>query len=143
MQRIAGVLTVLAAVVLVLVAARTLLVAGRRYRRGDADGISGPRPADPPVRAYATLVAMTAVNPATVITFAAVVLGRSAGDGSFGGATVALFAVGAFGASAAWQLLLAGGGSLLGRLLTGRRGQLAISTCSAVIMLGLAVAVLV
>lgn len=141
-QRIAGVLTVLAAVVLVLVAARTLLVAGRRYRRGDADGISGPGRLTP-VRAYATLVAMTAVNPATVITFAAVVLGRSAGDGSFGGATVALFAVGAFGASAAWQLLLAGGGSLLGRLLTGRRGQLAISTCSAVIMLGLAVAVLV
>ena len=34
-------------------------------------------------------------------------------------------------ASATWQLLLAGGGSLLGRLLTGRRGQLGIPICSA------------
>ena len=86
---------------------------------------------------------MTAVNPATVVTFAAVVLGRSAGDGSFDWATVVLFAVGAFAASATWQLVLVGGGSLLGRLLTGRRGQLGISICSAVIMLGLAIAVLV
>ena len=54
-----------------------------------------------------------------------------------------LFAVGAFVASAAWQLLLVGGGSFLGRLLAGRRGQLGIAVCSAVLMLGLAVAVLV
>ena len=63
---------------------------------------------------------MTAVNPATVVTFAAVVLGRSAGDGSFDWATVVLFAVGAFAASATWQLVLARPAcSLLGRLLTG------------------------
>ena len=141
-ERVAGVLTVTAAIVLVLVAARTLQVAIRRYRRVDDAGISGPSRLTP-LRAYATLIAMTAVNPATVITFAAVVLGRSAGDGSFDWATVVLFAVGAFGASAAWQLLLAGGGSMLGRLLTGRSGQLGISICSAAIMLGLAVAVLI
>jgi arginine exporter protein ArgO len=139
-QRAAGVLTVAAAVVLVLVAARTLQVAVRQSR-ADPSALSGPSRLTP-LRAYGTLIAMTVVNPATVITFAAVVLGRSAGDGSFHWAAVALFAVGAFGASAAWQLLLAGGGSLLGRLLTGRRGQLAISTCSAVIMLGLAIAIL-
>jgi hypothetical protein len=38
--------------------------------------------------------------------------------------------------------MLAGGGSLLGRLLRGRRGQLGIAICSAMIMLSLAVAVL-
>jgi arginine exporter protein ArgO len=140
-QRIAGALTVTAVIVLVLVATRTLQLAVRRYRRADAAWISGPSRLTP-LRAYGTLMAMTVVNPATVITFAAVVLGRSAGDGSFDWATVVLFAVGAFVASAAWQLLLVSGGSLLGRLLTGRRGQLGISICSAVIMLGLAVAVL-
>ena len=81
---------------------------------------------------------MTAVNPATVITFVAVVLGRQTTDGGVSGAAVVLFAVGAFVASAAWQLLLVGGGSLLGRLLRGRRGQLGIALCSAALMLGLA-----
>ena len=56
---------------------------------------------------------------------------------------VGLFTLGAFVASAAWQLLLVGGGSLLGRLLNGRRGQLGIAIASATIMLGLAVVVLV
>ncbi len=142
LQRIAGGMTVAAAIVLVLVATRTLQLAIRRHRRPDAEAISGPSRLTP-LRAYGTLIAMTAVNPATVITFAAVVLGRTAGNGSYDWASVVLFAVGAFGASAIWQLVLAGGGSLLGRLLTGRRGQLGISICSAVIMLGLAVAVLV
>jgi arginine exporter protein ArgO len=55
---------------------------------------------------------------------------------------VALFALGAFSASAMWQLMLAGGGSLLGRLLHGRRGQLGISLGSALIMLALSAGVL-
>jgi arginine exporter protein ArgO len=135
------VLTVLAAVVLVLVATRTLQQAVRRYRatavatRAAPSGLS-------PRRAYLTLVAMTAVNPATVITFVAVVLGRQTTDGGVSGSAVALFAVGALVASAAWQLLLVGGGSLLGRLLRGRRGQLGIALCSAGLMLVLAAAVL-
>ena len=142
-QQVAGVLTVTAALVLALVAARTMLVAIRRNSRGDANGISGLPKRLTPLRAYGSMIALTAVNPATVITFAAVVLGRSAGDGTSDWAGVVLFAVGASGASAAWQLVLVGGGSLLGRLLTGRRGQLGISICSALIMLGLAVGVLV
>ena len=105
--------------------------------------ISGPSRLTP-LRAYGTLIAMTAVNPATVITFAAVVLGRSCRERLVRlGQRARSSPSGAFGASAIWQLVLAGGGSLLGRLLTGRRGQLGISICSAVIMLGLAVAVLV
>ena len=87
-----------------------------------------------PARAYLSLFALTAINPATVITFAAVVIGRSQIGSSW--LAVALFALGAFLASAMWQLMLAGGGSLLGRLLRGRRGQLGISLCSALIMLG-------
>jgi arginine exporter protein ArgO len=63
-------------------------------------------------------------------------------DGDLSWLAVGLFALGAFVASAVWQLLV-GGGSLLGRLLAGRRGQLGIAVASALIMLGLAAAVLV
>ncbi len=141
LQRVSGGLTLAAAVVLVAVALRTLQVAVRRYRSA-APGIASLDPQLGPFRAYLTLIGMTAVNPATVITFAAVVLGRSA-DARSTGIAVALFALGALAASAIWQLLLVGGGSVLGRLLRGRRGQLGIALGSAAIMLGLAVAVLV
>jgi arginine exporter protein ArgO len=140
-QRFAGALAVVAALVLVAVAARTLQLAVKAFRDGTAS--AGRRAGRlTPARAYLSLVAMTAVNPATVVTFAAVVLGRGAGHKPAGWMTVALFALGAFAASAAWQLLLAGGGTVLGHLVSGRRGQLTIATCSAVIILGLAVAIL-
>ena len=138
--RIAGVLTVVAAVVLVVMAARTLQLAIRRYRSGVAAAVGAGRLT--PLRAYLTLIAMTAVNPATVITFAAVVLGRTAAGDAVSWWTIGLFAVGAFAASAGWQLLLAGGGSLLGRMISGRRGQLGIGVASALVMLGLAVGIL-
>ncbi len=128
-----------AAVLLAAVAVRTLQLGIRCYR-GTTGDISPPRELTP-VRAYLSLVALTALNPATVITFAAVVMGRSH-DGGSSLPAVALFAIGAFVASAAWQELLTGGGNLLGRLLSGPRGRLGISVCSALIMLGLAVDVL-
>jgi arginine exporter protein ArgO len=130
----------IAASVLVGIAIRTALLAVRRYR--DGGGAVGRHRELTPARAYASLVALTAVNPATLITFAAVAVGRSSSLGSSTMLAVALFAIGAFAASAAWQLLLTGGGNLLGRLFNGRRGQLTISACSAVIMLALAVGVL-
>lgn len=130
----------IAASVLVGIAIRTALLAVRRYR--DGGGAVGRHRELTPARAYASLVALTAVNPATLITFAAVAVGRSSSLGSSTMLAVALFAIGAFAASAAWQLLLTGGGNLLGRLLNGPRGQLTISACSAVIMLALAVGVL-
>lgn len=130
----------IAASVLVGIAIRTALLAVRRYR--DGGGAVGRQRELTPARAYASLVALTAVNPATLITFAAVAVGRSSSLGSSTMLAVALFAIGAFAASAAWQLLLTGGGNLLGRLLNGPRGQLTISACSAVIMLALAVGVL-
>jgi arginine exporter protein ArgO len=128
-----------AAVLLAAVAVRTLQLAIRRYR-GTSGNISPPRELTP-VRAYLSLVALTALNPATAITFAAVVMGRSHDDASPLPAVVH-FAIGAFVASAAWQGLLIGGGNLLGRLLSSRRGRLGISACSALIMLCLAVGVL-
>lgn len=130
----------IAASVLVGIAIRTALLAVRRYR--DGGGAVGRQRELTPARAYASLVALTAVNPATLITFAAVAVGRSSSLGSSTMLAVALFAIGAFAASAAWQLLLTGGGNLLGRLFNGPRGQLTISACSAVIMLALAVGVL-
>jgi arginine exporter protein ArgO len=142
LQRASTVLTMLAALVLVALALRTLQQAVRRHRAAtvpsDWSGRLGR-----PLRAYVALVGLTAVNPATVITFSAVVLGRPAGTAGFSWLPITLFALGAFAASAAWQLLVVGGGSVLGRLLAGRRGQLGIAVTSAVIMLGLAVAVLV
>ena len=137
---VSGWLTYAAAITLVAVAVHTMRTAFRRYR-GDIQARAQPSRLTP-ARAYLSLVALTAINPATVVTFAAVVLGRSSSEGGPSWLAVALFALGAFGASAVWQVLLAGGGSLLGRLLRTSRGQLRISLCSAFVMLGLAVGVL-
>ena len=140
-SEVSGWLTWIAAMTLIAVAIRTVQRAVRRYRgnNGTVDWLRGLTP----MRGYLSLAALTAVNPATLVTFAAVVVGRSVNQSESSWQTVVLFALGAFMASAVWQLTLAGGGSLLGRLLRGRRGQLGIAVCSAMIMLGLAAAVLV
>jgi hypothetical protein len=44
-----------------------------------------------------------------------------------------------FLASASWQLVVAGGGSLIGRLLTGPRGRLLTALASAALIVALAV----
>jgi arginine exporter protein ArgO len=137
LSEVSGWLTFAAAITLVVVAVHTMRTAFRRYR-GDIQPRAQLSKLTP-ARAYLSLVALTAINPATVVTFAAVVVGRSSSEG---GASWPAVALGAFGASAVWHLLLTGGGSLLGRLLRTRRGQLRISICSAVVMLGLAVGVL-
>jgi arginine exporter protein ArgO len=79
---------------------------------------------------------LTLLNPATVIYFAALVLGRG---GSGGGAW---FVIGAFLASASWQLLIAGGGSLVGRVLTGERGRVITALVSSLVITILAVRLL-
>lgn len=138
---VSGWLTYAAAITLVVVAVHTMRTAFRRYR-GDIQTRSQLSKLTP-TRAYFNLVALTAINPATVVTFAAVIVGRASSRGGSSWLAVALFALGAFLASAIWQLLLAGGGSVLGRLLRTRRGQLRISLGSAFVMFGLAVGVLV
>jgi arginine exporter protein ArgO len=140
LSEVSGWLEWIAASVLVVVSIRTVLLAVRRYR-GNGETVGRQKDLTP-ARAYLSLVALTAVNPATLITFAAVAVGRSSSEGGSTLPVIVLFAVGAFAASAIWQLLLTGGGNLLGRLFTGRRGQLAVSACSAVLMLGLAVGLL-
>lgn len=84
-----------------------------------AEAVAATRPR----RAYLTFLGLTAVNPTTVVYFAALTTGGSAAGAvgpTGGGAT---FVVGAFAASAAWQLVIAGAGHGAGRVLTGSRGR--------------------
>lgn len=75
-----------------------------------------------PGRAFATIFALTLVNPATVIYFAALVAGSTISV-TAGPAERGVFVLGALVASASWQLLLAGAGATLGRFLAGPRGR--------------------
>ncbi len=88
-----------------------------------------------PLRAWMTYVAITAVNPATVIYFAAIVLANR--DLVEGPAEGTAFVLAAFLASASWQVLVAGSGALLGRALTGPRARVVTGLVS-----GVAIAVL-
>src|SRR6478609_1044613 len=131
--------------VLVVLALRTAWVAVREYRAHERPhevpaarrGLAGSSPT--PGRAYVQLFALTVVNPATVVYFATVVVGARASVGEVDALSGALFVLGAFVASASWQLLLAGGGAVLGRRLSGPRGRLVTGLVSAVVMLVLVV----
>ncbi len=120
-----GVLAMLAAVVLW----RSL----RAYRAPAASGGEPVGRTTSPPKAYWTLVGLTSVNPTTVVYFAALVVGDS-------GAVTAtplhatVFVAAAFVASASWQCLLAGGGALLGSLLSGPKGRLATSLVSSALI---------
>lgn len=108
-------------------------------------GSGGPgsgRGMDTPPRAFAGVLALTLLNPATVVYFAALVLGR-ADVARAAPAAAALFVLGAFVASASWQLLIAGSGTLVGRVLAGPRGRLVTGLLSSLIIAALAVAMLV
>jgi arginine exporter protein ArgO len=54
-----------------------------------------------------------------------------------------VFVLAAFAASASWQLLLAAGGSAIGRVLTGPRGRLVTALVSSVVIAVLAVLLLI
>ena len=84
---------------------------------------TGTRPALRPARAYLTLAGLTAVNPTTLLYFVALVVGLRTGGSAPSLLGQALFVAAAFAASASWQLLLACGGAVLGRVLTGVRGR--------------------
>jgi arginine exporter protein ArgO len=133
---IAGPLRWIAALVLVALAAHTAVSAIHRHRDP-----AGDRPVAglaTPARAYAGLLALTLLNPTTVVYFAALVLG-----GGARGAGGPMFVLGALLASVSWQLLLAGGGSLVGRALTGPCGRLITALVSSVVIVVLAAQVLV
>ena len=131
-------LRALSVAALVVLAAATLVSGIRRYRDTRATASTVRREMSVP-RAYATLLGLTALNPATLAYFTALVLGSQAGE-RHGGLERALFVLFVFVASAAWQLTLVATGAAIGHLAGGRQGQLAIATASAVVMVGLAVA---
>jgi arginine exporter protein ArgO len=133
----AGVAHRLAALVVLVVAGWLIVGAIQRYRRHTAT-TTDRTTALTPVRAYAVLLTMTLLNPTTLVYFGAVVVGGQAG-GLAGPTTSVGFVLAAFLASASWQLLLATGGVLLGRLLTGPRGRLVTTLAAAVVMGVLAV----
>jgi arginine exporter protein ArgO len=95
------------------------IVAYRMVRLFTAREEASAGPAgDGALATYAGFLALTLVNPLTVAYFAALILGLGGGLGS--GVEKGLFVVGAFAASAAWQLVLAGAGALLHRRLPAR-----------------------
>jgi arginine exporter protein ArgO len=85
----------------------------------------------------ALFLGLTAVNPATVVYFAAIVLGNR--ELTAGPVEGTVFVLAAFAASASWQLLLAGGGAALGRVATGPRARRTTGLVSAAVVAGLAV----
>lgn len=129
-----------AAAVLAGIAIRTGWTAVRHRREAASarrvDGRMGT-----PIGAYLAFTGLTLLNPATVVYFGALVLGSQGGDLS-SPADRTVFVVAAFVASASWQLVIAGSGSLLGRLLTGPRGKLATALASSAVIAVLAVRLL-
>ncbi|MEU0552493.1 LysE family transporter [Dactylosporangium maewongense] len=134
-----------AAVVLVALAVKTAADALRHRHEAARAGDNG-RDTDGrmtrPTGAYFALLGLTMLNPATIVYFGALVLGRRADDGlSAAGETV--WVLSAFVASASWQLLIAGGGTLLGKVLTGPRGRLWTALTSSAVIAVLAVVLVV
>jgi arginine exporter protein ArgO len=129
------------ALVLAVLAVRGAGAALRQHRSAGTPAANRAAPPGP-VRAYLGLLGITLLNPTTVIYFAALVLGSRA-SGPVRPLEQGLFVLAAFAASASWQLTLAGGGALLGRALTGRRGRLVTAFVSSAVMAALAVRMLV
>ncbi|MEU6777507.1 LysE family transporter [Streptomyces sp. NPDC046759] len=129
-----------AGLVLMALAVRGAATAIARHRRPSTTSRTDAA-ALRPARAFMGLWGVTMMNPVTVIYFAALVLGsRTTAQPDHLARTV--FVLAAFAASASWQLLLAGGGALLGRLLTGSRGRLVTALASSAVMTVLALRML-
>ncbi|MFL6059951.1 MAG: LysE family transporter [Marmoricola sp.] len=111
-----GVLQGVSIAALLLIAALTLVHALR-----PADGTEAAARTWTPLRAWLTFVGITAVNPATVVYFAAIVLGGTVTI--HGPAQGTAFVAAAFLASASWQVLVASLGAGLGRWVAGPRGR--------------------
>ncbi|MEU9187027.1 LysE family transporter [Streptomyces sp. NPDC048484] len=136
LQPVLDPLRLASALVLIALAVRGGLTALRRYREHRLVTRCRPAPSGPG-RAFLALLGITMLNPTTVVYFVALVLGSGAGTAA-GPLERGVFVLAAFAASACWQLLLAGGGTLLGRALTGRRGRLVTALVSSAVILALA-----
>jgi threonine/homoserine/homoserine lactone efflux protein len=129
------------AVVLLALAVRGTMTAIRRHRTS-RDGTPAGQAVSGATRAYLGLWAMTMMNPLTIVYFVALVLGRQSAAAS-ARADQAVFVLAVLVASASWQLALAGSGAVLGRVLTGSRGQLITAMASSALIGGLAVHLLI
>jgi len=136
-QAVAGPLRWAAGALLAAVAAWMAVAAVRRYRSPATIARVGLA-LHTPLRAYTALAAITAVNPLTLIYWAALVLGRRASAAALTPAEAGAFVGAVVAASASWQLVLVSGGRLIGRLATSRRGMLAISLASSLLITGIA-----
>lgn len=128
--------------VLIALAIRGSVMAIGRYRTRRAAIM-----ADKPVmtsfaRAYLGLWGITMLNPTTVIYFVALVVGSQT-TAVVNRPEHVVFVLAVFVASASWQLLLAGGGTLLGRVLTGGSGRLVTGIASSAVIAALAVRLLI
>jgi arginine exporter protein ArgO len=126
------------AFVVLLVLAGHTAVSAVRHHRDPARAARNGAGLSTPWRAYAGILALTLLNPMTIVYFAALVLARQGGD-ELTAAGEVLFVLAAFIASASWQLLIASGGTLVGRLLTGPRGRLYTALASSLLIIVLAV----
>ncbi|HEU0239947.1 MAG TPA: LysE family transporter [Micromonosporaceae bacterium] len=134
-------LRVVAAVVLFVIAGRIARNAWRHFHdptRRVATPLLGT-----PSRAFAGLLGLTLLNPTTIVYFAALVLGQKSSGAATSAGASAVFVAAAFVASASWQLLLAAGGSALGRTLASDRGRLITAIVSAAVIVALAIRTLV
>ncbi|TWD73094.1 arginine exporter protein ArgO [Kribbella amoyensis] len=123
-------------VVLLALAIRGASTAIAQHRRLQSTDRAAGTPPNP-LRAFAALLGMTLLNPTTIIYFTALVLGsQDATSPAY--AEQVVFIVAAFVASASWQLLLAGGGAVLGRLLTTPRARLLTALVSSTLITALA-----
>lgn len=131
LEPVSGILTGLSVAVLLAIAVLTLVHAFRP-ERDDGQVLR----AWTPFRAWLTFAAITAVNPATVLYFAAVVLGGSVHI--HGPAQGAVFVLAAFGASASWQLFIATVGTGLGAWISSPRGRRTTGVVAALAIAALA-----
>jgi len=141
LQPVLGPLRWVSGLVLIALAVRGAAGALRHHREPQRAAAVRRTPPSP-ARAYLALLGITLLNPTTVIYFAALVLGSRAAE-AVRPLEQGVFVLAAFAASASWQLLLAGGGALLGRALTGPRGRLVTALVSSAVIMMLAVRLLV
>jgi threonine/homoserine/homoserine lactone efflux protein len=116
-EQIRAVAAVVLAVVALVLLWRALGRGGRAAATASArDGRASPRPA--PRGVYARFVALTAINPLTLATFAAVTAGLpAAGTSRLGPGPAGGFVAGVAIASATWHVILAGGSGAAARRL--------------------------
>jgi threonine/homoserine/homoserine lactone efflux protein len=127
-------LRVVAVVALLAVALRGILRALRAQRNEPAAAV----PPTPQVATYLRFVALTLLNPQTIVYFSALILGLP--DVGRGPTERFAFVAGAFLASAGWQLLLAGLAAIGHRRLPGRF-QLALSVAGNLVIVGFALGI--